>query len=178
MFSSMMRMYSLLAALLCLLFPVESSAGWLEPYSGPNSSPKLKLPDLQERPHNLKDYRGKVVLVNFWASWCTPCLTEMPSMQRLQQSLADRPFQLLAVNAGETARRAQAIMQRMDLPLQVLLDRNREVFKAWGTKLLPTSYLLDHRGQVRYVAYGPLEWDDEEVIATINALIDSETPEE
>jgi len=171
MFSSKQHAYSISAILLCLLFPAIASAGWLQAYEGPAWTPQLRLPDLQQRPVDLKALRGQVVLVNFWASWCSPCLVELPSMRRLQQRLADRPFRLLAVNAGETRQRVETTLRSMRLQLPVLLDGEREVYKAWGLKLLPASFLVDIHGAIRYVAKGALDWDDDEVVATIETLL-------
>ena len=87
-----------------------------------SKAPPLALRDLAGAPHALADYRGKVVLVNFWATWCEPCREEMPSMQRLQDRLAGQPFAVLAVNYGEADTRASEFVKRSSLDLTVLLD--------------------------------------------------------
>jgi thiol-disulfide isomerase/thioredoxin len=160
-----------LAVLLCLCLPLVANAGWLEPISKPDLPPELQFTDLQEQAHDLTEYLGKVVLVNFWASWCSPCLKEMPSMQRLQSQLADKPFQLLAVNAGESAHKAKTSSQSYGPELFVLLDPKLKAFNAWGAKVFPTSYLLDTQGRIRFLIQGPMEWDDGSVLSAIEGLL-------
>jgi thiol-disulfide isomerase/thioredoxin len=129
------------------------------------------LPDLEGRLRSLDEFAGKVVLVNFWASWCTPCVLEMPSILRLKQALPIRSFAVVGVNVAEGERRARAAARRLDLDFTILVDRDGEVFAGLGGRVLPTTYLLDHGGRIRYAAVGPLEWDDEEVIETVRRLI-------
>jgi len=72
--------------------------GSLDPYPNTSAALEFELRDIDNQMHRLSDYRGKVVLVNFWASWCIPCLKEMPGMQRTADTLRDRPFEILAIN--------------------------------------------------------------------------------
>ena len=95
-------MIKYLTGLLLLLNLACAAAGQLEPYRGFAQTPALSLEDLGHKLHTLQDYRGRVVLVNFWASWCGPCVVEMPSMQRLQNAMTGKPFTLLAVNVEES----------------------------------------------------------------------------
>jgi len=90
-----------------VLSAMPAAGGELKPWSG-GATPSLALRDLQGKEHKLADYRGKVVVLNFWATWCDPCREEMPSMQRLQDKLAGQPFAILAIDYGEGAPRAQA----------------------------------------------------------------------
>lgn len=120
------------------------------------------------------DYRGKVVLVNFWASWCLPCLQEMPSMKILSDKLDDKDFALLTLNTSDSSRRIRETLKRLHLELTVLQDNKGETVKAWQVKVLPTSFLLDRNGDVRYKIVGPMEWDDADVILKIKQLIQSQ----
>jgi len=132
---------------------------------------ELTLPDVDGQQRSLTEFAGKWVLINFWASWCTPCITEMPSIQRLAKQMADEPFAVIAVNVGESQRRVQATAARLGLEFPVLLDKDSAVFDGWGATVLPTTYLLDPAGRMRYVGRGPLEWDGMEAVTLIEGLL-------
>ena len=160
-----------LCLLACLISPAVKSAGTLEPWTATTPLPAFSLPDTRGEMHQLADYQGKVVLVNFWASWCPPCIKEIPSLQRLQKQLADRPFEILTVNVGEQRYRVWKFAKLINLDLPVLLDTDSKTFTAWEASVLPTSYLLDTRGQVRYRVIADLEWDTPAVKAVIDELL-------
>ena len=136
-------------------------------------APNFSLPDLDGKPHQLSDYRGKVVLVNFWASWCPPCRHEMPSMERLYLKLKGQPFQVLACDQQEDFDTVFAFTGQLDpaptFPL--LLDRKSAVAKAFGVPGLPTSFLIDKQGRIAYRAVGGRDFDHPEVIALVEKLI-------
>jgi thiol-disulfide isomerase/thioredoxin len=136
-----------------------------------SAAPAFNLKALDRKAHRLADYRGKVVLVNFWATWCPPGLAELPSMQRLADRMAPEAFEILAINVGESPFRVSKFMKLIGIRLSVLLDDKGETFQAWGGSVYPTSFVLDSGGQVRYVAYGPLEWDSKEVVEPLMGLL-------
>lgn len=143
----------------------------LLPYQGHPQPPALQLPDLDGKPHNLDDHRGRVVLLNFWATWCPPCVHEMPSMQRLKEKMAGRPFDILAVNIAEPDKDVHEFLRtKVNVDFPVLLDRNGEMLKAWKVFAFPTSYLIDTEGRIRYGVYGEIEWDAPETIEKIKSL--------
>jgi len=144
--------------LLCLCLPAQ--AGELEQYPDIGPTPSLLLRDLGDREHALTDYRGQVVLVNFWASWCSPCLIEMPAMQRLERSLAGRPFAILTVNVRESKETAWRARKRLGVDFTTLLDSNGAAVDDWDVQVYPTSFLVDPEGRIRYIAYGMVRWDD------------------
>ena len=159
-----------------LLFPAlllaasgSVSAQSLKPWSG-GATPALELADLDGRMRRLADYRGKVVLVNFWATWCEPCRDEMPSMQRLKRRFADKPFVVLAVNVGESEARIGEFLQKLPLDFTFLRDHSSAVMKGWGVKGLPASFVLGPDGRIRYSHTGDLNWDDEKLINTLTRL--------
>jgi len=142
----------------------------------PRAAPALELPDLGGFARNLAAWRGQVVLVNFWATWCPPCLEEMPSLQRLAERLRGQPFAVVAVNVAETERRVAHRANQMGLDFPVLLDADGAAFKAWGGKGLPTSVLVDRSGAIRYLGLGPIEWDGVEAVTAVESLLESATP--
>ncbi|MGQ0653465.1 MAG: TlpA disulfide reductase family protein [Betaproteobacteria bacterium] len=151
-------MRRLAAALLLLGFAAAAgAAGELRPWTS-GAAPALALQDLGGTLHSLERHRGKVVLINFWATWCEPCRAEMPSMERLRKSLAGRPFEVLAVNLAEPRSRIEKFLDLMPLGFPILLDRDGSTAKAWRARILPASFLVGRDGRIRYVAYGELDW--------------------
>ena len=134
---------------------------------------ELRLKDLDGRQRALSDFLGRVLVVNFWASWCTPCVKELPSMQVVRNRLAAESFEFIAVNVGEDAGQVTAFLQRFDPPLDfpVLLDENMVATKQWKVRALPTSYIVDRTGRARYIATGARNFGAPEVFSTIRALI-------
>jgi len=155
-----------------ILCPPVLAAGEISERS-PAPAPELRLPDLSGRERGLAEFQGKVLLVNFWASWCSPCIEEMPSLERLAEQMRGKPFALVGVNVEESRFRAMTMAQRLKLGFPVLLDVEGAVFKRWGATVLPTTYVLDAKGSVRYVAQGPIDWDAAEVLAMIQGLVDA-----
>ncbi len=159
-----------LVVLAALAFSAAAGAAELKPWTG-GATPPLVLPDLHGRTHRLADYRGKVVLVNFWATWCAPCLEEMPSIERLRQSLAGQPFEVLAVNIGEPPGRIERFLEKMPLGFPMLLDRDTGAAKAWKARVVPATFLVGPDGRIRYVRYGELDWSSEPVRKTVAELL-------
>ncbi len=144
----------------------------LSPWTANPQPPALRLPDLEGRLHTLNDYRGQVVLVNFWASWCPPCVHEMPSMQRLADTYSDDGFTVLAVNmAEEQATVRRFLNERVQVRFTILMDQNGRALKNWGVFAFPTSFLLDRQGRIRYALYGAIEWDREDVQQILQTLL-------
>ena len=156
-----------LALLLALALP--AAAAELTPWGG--ATPPLELADLQGKKHSLADYRGKVVLVNFWATWCEPCREEMPSIERLRASLGGRPFAVLAVNLAEPESRIRKFLDAMPLGFPILLDRDTKTTRAWQAKVLPATYIVGPDGAIRYRHIGELDWSKPEVRRQILGLM-------
>ena len=155
-----------------LLWPATpSTAGELEPVSGAPAADALAVDDLDGRLHQLEDYRGQVVLVNFWATWCPPCVAEMPSLQRLYTDLSGQSFALLAVSMGEGERKIRHFKTTHGVSFPLLLDKASDLSHRWGVDFLPTSVLIDAKGRVRYKAYGEVDWDDEAVRTLLRTLL-------
>lgn len=155
--------------LLILLLSVAAVAGELKPYRG-DRLPPFVLEDIDGKQYRLSDYRGKVVLVNFWATWCAPCVKEMPTMQRLKSKLGEKELLILAVNMGDDDASVRDFLKKIPLSFPILMDRQGSVSRQWKVYALPTSFVLDAKGTVTYVLFGSLEWDTPEVAAQLSSL--------
>jgi peroxiredoxin len=118
------------------------------------AAPPFTLPDPNGVIYSLEDFRGQVVLVNFWATWCEPCKAEMPELDELAHEYRDAGFRVLAVNVLEDAATIRRFGEEMDLDLPLLVDRNGDVNKAYNVQAMPTSYLIDAEGVIREVRFG------------------------
>jgi thiol-disulfide isomerase/thioredoxin len=146
--------------------PASAPAVW-----GGGPAPSLALKDIEGRAHALTDYRGKVVLVNFWATWCEPCRQEMPSMQRLSEKLVGKPFVVLAVNVDEPESRVRNFLSQTRFDLPVLLDINKSATRQWGARLLPVTFIVGPDGRVRYRVLGEMDWSSTQAVSVISALL-------
>lgn len=152
--------------------PRARKAHALEPWQGDPTPPPLDLPVLGDGRMRLDDLRGQVVLVNFWASWCPPCVHEMPSMEQLAGQLKGRPFRMIAVNMAEDPDTVRHFLEeRVRFTQPVLLDRDGKALRDWKVFAFPTTYLLDHRGRIRYGVYGAVDWMAPEQRQVIERLL-------
>ena len=161
---------SAIFVLITLLSPRVAYSEELEPYTD-STAKGFTLPDIKGEAQSLTDYRGKVVLVNFWASWCMPCVQEMPELTQLKQHLDGQPFEILALNVGEGENRVKHFAKRTSFNLPVLMDKSSKVFNEWKIEIMPTSFLIDARGRVRYRARGNPGWENEQTLSIIEKLI-------
>ncbi len=161
----------LAAVLMLAVLPAARSApaADFKPWAG-GPTPALDLKDLQAAQHRLAAYRGKVVVLNFWATWCEPCRDEMPSFNKLRQSLAGKPVVLLAVNIGEGEGRIEAFLKKVPVDFPVLLDRDAKVSREWKVRLMPTTFIIGTDGRVRFSYAGERDWADDAVRAKLLAL--------
>jgi thiol-disulfide isomerase/thioredoxin len=137
-----------------VLQPASTSAPSIAQPGAP--APQIRLPILAGGSSDLSAERGKVVLVNFWATWCEPCRTEMPGLQRLADELRDQPFALYAVDLQEDAATIQPYVRELGLRMPVLLDDDGGVTRSYGVRALPATFLIDRRGVLRQQRLGPL----------------------
>ena len=144
----------------------------LPPVTKPFPAPDFELPGEDGRTYRLSTYRGSVVVLNFWATWCPPCRYEMPSMERARQKIAGEKIVILAVNVGEDEDTVFAFLARYPVQFPLLLDRQATVVKQYPVVGLPTTYVIDPRGKVTHRAVGSREWDDPELLGQLRALLD------
>jgi len=143
----------------------------LRALSPPLAAPRLRLQDLDGTSFALEAHRDQVVLVNFWASWCRPCVTEIPSLHRLEAMLKDTDFRIVTVNVGEDRDRVRQFLQQVPVELPLLMDYDAAISKDWMIYVYPSSYLVDRQGKIRYAYLGALEWDSTENLRIIRNLL-------
>lgn len=143
----------------------------LTPLTEPRAAPEFELPGIDGRAHRLDEYRGRYLLVNFWAVWCAPCLKEMPSMQRAYEALKGDRFELLAVHVGPSLEDADKFADENHLSFPVLVDESMNL-GVWQVLAVPTTYLVDPQGKVIAEAMGDREWDSPQLMQALRAYLD------
>ena len=178
-----MRIKNLNSILLTITLLMSSQliADWQQPELSHNLTPVItattasdfELQDMDEENKKLSDYKGKVILLNFWATWCPPCVREMPSMERLYQQVGAENFKVIAVNQMEDIDQVFAFTGQLEVDptFEILFDSNSLVSQQYGVRGLPTTYLIDKKGKIRYRAVGGREFNHPEVLKIINSLI-------
>ncbi len=143
----------------------------LKPFRGGWSPPPLILKDANGVQHAIRDYTGKVRIINFWATWCPPCVEEIPSLNRLREQFAAQPFELISVNYAQQADEVKDFLKQVEVAFPVLIDRNGSEAARWQVIAFPSTFVIDARGKIRYGVNAAIEWDNPEVLATIRQLI-------
>jgi peroxiredoxin len=137
-----------LLMLLCLFVPPAGSASVGDP------APDFSLPTLKDRTVSLGEFKGKVVLLNFWASWCAPCQEELPELQKIYHKFHDRGFELIGINVDKKRANAEKFAKRFALTFPVALDPEASTIEAYLGRAMPMSYLIDREGVVRQLFFG------------------------
>src|ERR671913_1610752 len=164
------RMYSrrslVVGAMLAAFVPRVSGAE-LKRWKGKPAAPAIDLMTTDGTPLSLQALRGKVVLVNFWATWCEPCIREMPSLQQLRDQLHADGFEVLAVNYQEGPARINSFVEKLQLSLPVVRDTDGSVARGWGARIFPANYLVDRAGNIRHSMSGAADWTSPSLVSTI-----------
>ena len=143
----------------------------IHPFS--NNPLEVKLLNTAGRYVSLDDFRGKVVFLNFWTTWCPTCIAEMPAMEKLHRRLTDKNFAMVTVNIKESASQVRKFFEQHKLTFTALLDMTGEVSTEFGIGAIPTTFILDKSGQIIGRITGPREWDSRESVAMFEQLADS-----
>lgn len=138
-------------------------------------APDFTLEDLSGRRVSLKGLRGKVVFLNFWATWCIPCREEMPTMEKLHREFKEQGLEVIAVNVKEGRKEVRRFFDELGLTFMALLDKDGEVSQEYGAWGIPTSYFINRRGVIVGKVMGYRKWDSREARAFFLELL-AETP--
>ena len=132
-------------------------------------APVLQLKDSDDQLIDLAQYRGRVVLVNFWATWCPPCRQEFPSLGRVRERFPPGTFEVIAVNVGEEVETAFPFTG--STPFPVVFDNEAKTLAAWSVRGLPTTFLVDRQGHLAFQATGGREFDAADIVVIIEQLL-------
>jgi cytochrome c biogenesis protein CcmG/thiol:disulfide interchange protein DsbE len=150
----------------------DSTLKTAEPIQPGLEMPNFTFPDINGKEVSLSDHRGKVVLVNVWATWCPPCRQEMPSMQSLYEKFKGENFEILAVSIDSEGREAVApFMRKMNLTFPALLDPGETIRSLYGITGVPESFIIDKQGILVEKIIGPINWATPEVFFFFKDLI-------
>ena len=135
---------------------------------------KINLKDVNGKNTSLSDFKGKIVFLNFWTTWCPTCRIEMPSMEKLHQKLKNKDFAMVTINLQESVSQVKSFFEEFKLTFTALLDSTGEVGASFGIRSIPTTYILDKTGRIIGLVSGPREWDSKAAIALFENLIDND----
>ncbi len=142
--------------------------------SGPavgDTTPNFQLSDLGGRTLQLSDYRGKVVVLNFWATWCAPCVQEMPSLNRLTETYAPKGVVVLAVSVDDDEQALRQFAAKHELKMTILRDPDRKISRSYQTFQYPETYILDRQGRLVQKVIGGEDWSSPQVAAFFEQIV-------
>lgn len=139
------------------------------------AAPEFAFKDQSGKERSLSGLRGKVVLVNFWATWCPPCRDELPSMQQLQRRMVNKPFEMLALSVDDSWESVNRFMKENGFTVPVYADFDKRISTLYGTHMWPETYIVDKKGKIAYKVIGAKDWTSSEVLKFLDVLI-AESP--
>jgi thiol-disulfide isomerase/thioredoxin len=143
----------------------------LKPYRGSVVPQPFALMDAGGETFRVEDFKDRVTLINFWASWCGPCVEEIPSLNRLKEAMQGKPFQLISINYAETPQRIHEFMKRVAVDFPVLMDSDGQVTAQWKVVAYPSTFVIGPGGTIQYGVNAAIPWDTEEVMQQLNQLL-------
>lgn len=142
----------------------------LRSFAGNSLPPAIDLLDANGHRITLLDYRGKITVVNFWATWCPPCVEEIPSLNRLREQMQGQPFELISINYADSPEKVREFMHRVNVEFPVLIDPNGKVSQQWNVIGFPSTFVIGKDGKIQYGVNAAIQWDAPEVINALKAL--------
>lgn len=149
----------------------QQSVRGLVKWESPAPALAVTLPDLRGQAHELSDWRGHVTLVNFWASWCGPCVEEIPSMNRLKKQLENKNFRMVGINFREELPEIQDFTKKIPVGFTILRDEKGIAATQWKANTFPSSFLVDAQGRIRYSVNAAMDWSSPNAIKIIESLM-------
>ena len=137
----------------------------------PKPAPPFFLSDSKGHPLDSASLKGDVVLLNFWATWCPPCVEEIPSLNRLKAHFSDTDLRIVSIDFRETPDEMAAFLNRIPVDFPVLMDQDGLTSLAWQVFSFPSSFIIDRTGQIRFTANRAINWDSQEVVDTLTQLL-------
>jgi len=132
----------------------------------------FSLPDTEGRMVNMADFRGKVVFLNFWTTWCPECRIEMPAMERLYRRLQKRDFAMVTISLRESSDTVKRFVAKHELTFTALLDESGDIGMTYAIRAIPTTFILDRRGHIIGMALGARKWDAPKTVKLFERLLD------
>ena len=160
-------------ALLCVfvaMFCASASAQNGRWYPEDEPAPALKLKTVDDVEIDLALMKGRMVIVNFWATWCGPCIAEMPSLQALATRLGAKNVALIGVNFHESPQKIRDFQAKYNVKFPLLRDAWQEASSTWKVAVLPTTFIVDSSGKLRYRVVGEVDWSSKAVADRLNAI--------
>lgn len=143
----------------------------LKPYRAHPEPNTISLRSADNRHFNIRNYKGKVSVINFWATWCRPCREEIPSLNRLRKTMRGKPFQLISINYAESAATIKAFLKQVKVEYPVLLDDNGVISAKWNVIAYPSTFVIGSDGKIHYGVNAAIAWDAPEVIQLLEGLM-------
>lgn len=150
------------------IVPLDSK---LRPYRAKIQPRNISLTSASGRHFHIDDYKGKVSVINFWATWCHPCREEIPSLNRLRKKMHGKPFQLISINYAENAGTVKSFLKRFKVDYPVLLDMNGKVSAKWNVIAYPSTFVIGSDGRIHYGVNAAIDWDSTHVTRLLDSLM-------
>ena len=151
--------------------PIQANDMLMDPMPAAKPAPDFNLMGMDGETHTLEDLKGKFVLVNFWATWCNPCIVEMPLLEKLHQTLKSEKFTVLGLHVGPGPENIEEFKKLMPISFPIYVDMDLEV--NWGVPGLPTTFLMNPEGKLIYRAVGKREFASDDMVNFLKSQIES-----
>ncbi|MFH2132635.1 MAG: TlpA disulfide reductase family protein [bacterium] len=147
-------------------------------FEKPLAAPDFAVLDIEQHPVRLGDYKKRFVMLNFWATWCLPCVRELPQLEELRRAIPEADFQILAINVRDRESRLRKFLATRSYGFKIPLDQSGEVYKAYGVASFPTTFLIDRQGMLFGKINGARDWINEGFVTYMQHLLEKGAQDE